>query len=614
MKVNLLQVGGILPTHTPWQYPSAPAVGSSTSSGTSKSSKSSGDTDEYIDLLNDVLKKLNGEALSSEYGLFAKSVSRFIHNPSQKAVMGLLEHANLLMNNKKRSNEVSQILKELKVEGEIARSGQLVYCQDMNTGKVERLSVADVKKRIKKKKPVRLLTNTQLDTLRRDDPNLGYHNEIFDDLTSAVSTEAITAYCMTVIDKIEKEGINKSGVTTKADVRRVLNQMSAQFQGKQPTEEQLQGFVELSQLYGQMGEDGTYKYTINNASKRQSIQKAFDYIYSLMPKNMKDALVVKAALNDHDKPHTYIAELLEITTENVPEIKAELDETSMSNKGRMSEVETFIDGSLNQTEIPISLDSNTVVNFKGSVIGALFDKKQNPIDTTLLNNVLSNQNMGTFVDKNQVYFGTTKIPTYQQQNFVYTGDKAMLTEVPVKTNGDIDFDMFLKLSKAKEQIKNAPNPTPEVIQTIYKKNGVPTKIVNNQVVPNLQVERFFVTNGITTDDVIDLDELSNPMFIQQVNNDDTAEGYEAILDNIYTTTNAILAKNGLSEIDQPGGNPLEGVIFMKMSSTTPTSIAASSGHGSVVSVPTLGENMVRQSVQNSRNNNNFTAAGFSALQ
>jgi hypothetical protein len=60
--------------------------------------------------------------------------------------------------------------------------------------------------------------------------------------------------------------------------------------------------------------------------------------------------------------------------------------------------------------------------------------------------------------------------------------------VPVDSKGNIDFNMFTKLQKAQEQIQQAPNKTPEVIQTIYNKHGIPTVREGNEIKPNLHLE------------------------------------------------------------------------------------------------------------------------------
>jgi hypothetical protein len=78
-----------------------------------------------------------------------------------------------------------------------------------------------------------------------------------------------------------------------------------------------------------------------------------------------------------------------------------------------------------------------------------------------------------------------------------------------------------------------------------------------------------------------------------------------LFERIYSNTNTILKKQGFSEIDIPTGDPIEGVIFMKVKPEALTMLAANSGHGSVVSNPTLEQNMVRQQINNSRNNSNF---------
>jgi hypothetical protein len=137
--------------------------------------------------------------------------------------------------------------------------------------------------------------------------------------------------------------------------------------------------------------------------------------------------------------------------------------------------------------------------------------------------------MGSFIDQSQIYFGSEKIDPMVTSNFIYDGGSQMLTEVPVDGRGNIDFDKFRKLSKAEQMISEAPNKTPEVIQTIYKKCGIPTTTKNGQIVPDLQTQRFFIFNAMTTTEVIDPEDIENPMFITQPEGD-TADQLESYME------------------------------------------------------------------------------------
>lgn len=604
MKVNKYQVGGILPVHTPWQYSNF--IGSQETTSNSSSSKSS--AGDYEKMMIDVLKDMKGKVLQSEYDVFLKKVSKFIDNPDQGAIVGLLSHANLLLTNKERADKMSAELNENNAGGEIARSGTYIYCKNLETDKVELLSANDIQKRIKKDKPIQVLTYNDLDSLRRNDSSLGYNNNIINDIGEGIGMQKISEFCNSILDKIESDIVEKKGNITKADIRKSISQFNNS--GKAPTPEEAESLIQLSKMYSQMSSDGQYKYDIKTESSRKHINAAFKYIYQMMPKNMKEALTVQSQIYGDGKPENLIAEFLHFGTKETEKYDVSLDEKAMENKSRLTPLETFLNGDLNQTNIKITL-GNDVVSFKGSV-GYLTDYHKNPLETNLLGNVLSNNNMGTLLDTNQIYFGNNKIPFYALNNFIYKGEQAGNTMVPVDSKGNIDFNMFTKLQKAQEQIQQAPNKTPEVIQTIYSKHGIPTIREGNEIEPNLHLEQFIVASGVTTNNIIEDPEQS--LFTQLVNNDDLKDGYEMLFKRIYGNTNTILKKQGFSEIDIPTGNPIEGVIFMKVKPEALTMLAANSGHGSVVSNPTLEQNMVRQQINNSRNNSNFIQANLASLQ
>lgn len=609
MKVNKYQVGGILPVHTPWQYSNF--IGNQgTQSDSSNSSSSKSSTGDYEKMMIDVLKDMKGKVLPSEYDAFLRKVSKFINNPDQNSIVGILSHANLLLNNKESADKMSTELLKNEAQGEIARSGTNIYCRNLETGNIELLSAEDIQKRYKKNKTVQVLTYKDLDDLRRNDPNLGYKNSIINDIGEGVGMSKIDKFCNDILSRIKADIIDKSGIASKSDIKKSLTKIAQEIQGKNPTPEQIESFNQLLKIQEQMS-NGDYSYHIKTQDSKKHIGIALNYIYSMMPKNMKEALIVQSQLYGNGKPVELIASMLNFSTQREEVLDVKPENNSSGSNMRLNPTEMFLNGDLNQTTVDITLDNNHVVKFKGST-GYLTDYQNKPLETTLLGNVLANNNMGTILDKNQIYFGDQKVPQYTLNNFICKSDTAVNTMVPVKSNGDIDFAMFTKLQKAEQQINEAPNKTPEVIQTIYQRNGIPTERIGDEIKPNLHLEPFIVVSGVTTDDVIK--EPENNMFIQTVQNDDIADGYELMFESIYGNINAALNKAGAAEIDVPGGLPIEGVIFMKLRPDAQMNVASRSGHGATVQGQTLEESMIRQNLNNTRQNNNFTSASLASLQ
>lgn len=607
MRINTFQVGGILPVHTPWQYSN---YTSEQTTSTSSSSKS--DTDSYEKMMIDVLKDMQGKVLPGEYDTFLKHVTRWLANPTQSKIPALLKLGNQMLHN-------ADVLEKAKVElfknnaaGEIARSGTRIYCINSETEKVELLTVEDIKKREKKNKSVQMLTYTDLFNLRANSSSLQFNNYITNDIAEGIGMDKVDKFCSDVLTRIKADTIEKKGVASKSDIKKSLTKLASSFDGKAPTEAQVESFNQLLKIHEQMESSGDYDFHVKDTNSRKHMEIALGYIYQMMPKNMKEALTVQSQIYGNGNPIAAIGQLLHFGTQKdeVLEVKPE-DGSEGGGKMRLNPTEMFLNGDLNQTTVDITLDNNHVVKFKGST-GYLTDYQNKPLETGLLGSVLSNNNMGTLLDKNQVYFGDQKVPQYALNNFICKSDTAVNTMVPVKSNGDIDFTIFTKLQKAEKQIDEAPNKTPEVIQTIYHKNGIPTERVGNEIKPNLHLEPFIVVSGVTTDDIVK--EPESNMFMQLVQNDDTADGYEAMFDQIYGNTNAALKKAGAGEIDQPSGSPIEGVIFMKLKSDAQMNVASRSGHGATVKGQTLEESMIRQNLNNTRQNNNFTSASLASLQ
>jgi hypothetical protein len=53
---------------------------------------------------------------------------------------------------------------------------------------------------------------------------------------------------------------------------------------------------------------------------------------------------------------------------------------------------------------------------------------------------------------------------------------------------------------------------------------------------------------------------------------------------------------------------------MKMAPNAPQQIYSLAGHGSTIEIPTLAEDQVKHNIQQSRQQNNFNAAGLDALK
>lgn len=606
MKVNKFQIGGLLPVHTPWQYPDF--TGSQNTSGSS-SGKSS--TDAYEKMMIDVLKDMQGKVLPSEYDTYLKHVSRWLANPTQSKIPALLKLGNQMLHNADTLEKAKAELYANDAAGELARSGTRIYCLNPETENVELLSYEDIKKREKKNKPVQLLKNIDLFNLRANSKDLQFNNYITNDISEAVGMTQIDKFCQDVLAKITKDTIEKKGTASKADIKRALTKIAQETRGKAPSPEQVESFNQLLKIQEQMA-SGEYDFHVKTTDSRKHIETALNYIYTMMPTNMKEALIVQSQVYGDGNPIATIGQLLHFGTQRdeLLEVKPDSGSEGGSNM-RLNPTEMFLNGDLNQTTVDITLDNNQVVRFKGST-GYLTDYQNKPLETTLLSNVLSNNNMGTILDKNQIYFGDQKVPQYNLSNFICKSDTAVNTMVPVKSNGDIDFAMFNRLQKAEKQINDAKDKTPEVIQTIYQKNGIPTERVGNEIKPNLHLEPFIVVSGVTTDDVVEEPETN--MFMQLVKNNDTIDGYETMFDQIYGNINAVLNKAGAAEIDQPGGSPIEGVIFMKLKSDAQMNVASRSGHGATVKGQTLEESMIRQNLNNIRQNNNFTSASLASLQ
>ena len=237
-------------------------------------------------------------------------------------------------------------------------------------------------------------------------------------------------------------------------------------------------FAAIKDLYAikdKVGMDMLLKTT--KVSKDSNFQHAWQYIMSVLPKNMRSQLEATYMVNtggSYSDAKKYVGEVIETAALMSRESKQEygidyqqdINTASGTKSGTKADgssksyydspLETFFNGNMNQGKITISdPDSKNQygLEVQGNIWGQLVDLNGN-VKSNLPLSVALNESIGQFLDFSQVYLGDQKINSSELQNVAYENAQIAQVWLPVTgPNKDIDWRRIKAFAKAEKQIQ-----------------------------------------------------------------------------------------------------------------------------------------------------------------
>jgi hypothetical protein len=116
--------------------------------------------------------------------------------------------------------------------------------------------------------------------------------------------------------------------------------------GKNPTQEQVNAFNKLSEIYNSMTSgEGFYDVDIKTDSEKHAVMSTLNYLITCMPKNMQDALYVNTELRGNgDTMAEYLYGLIQNGTKDEYTQTVEPTDKDKVSTGKMHAIEQLIDG------------------------------------------------------------------------------------------------------------------------------------------------------------------------------------------------------------------------------------------------------------------------------
>lgn len=571
-------------------------------------------TQERPQALSETIKtKLMQNGLTNEVYDFYKDVEAFESTSNfsptgfdKKAYYKLQAKATELYNNFKWMEEAEKrIQTNNALEDYAIDDNGYMYVRD-NSGNVSKVHASKVN--TNKQQP---LTYSQLIEYRKFDPSSVYNQDIISTIGSGTGIEKVNDWIWKIVDKI---GSSK----TTQEAFQALTTVLGQQLSKKPTADDLVAIQQLAEATSTIGATAIFKE--KNMSKDQIAQMnhAMKYIFSMLPKNMKNALIANYVGNggsyssSNQNMYDIFFNAMNAARDSEYEHSVDFDasltkaavakeEEELKQKRNLTNLQQLAQGSLGQQTINLVSDKMPEYNLQLHGIGStwLSDANNNRI-TKAPATVAMNAGLGGIIDKTKLYAGTQKIDENTLDSIVYDGNEVVNAWIPTTPNGEIDFDRLIQFQTVLDRIKKSPVPlSPEEQQTLLQNYGFTGYIDNNgnyQSGSGDNMSQYIVFTGITTSRVVDSD--SN-IYLNEITGD-KKDREKAAIDRVYAQYNSKLKDEDahLNFKSTLISNFYKVPIFMKLSSTAQIDANTLVNQGPLVSTPTYGQAIAWDQAQN----------------
>lgn len=425
MKIKKHQSGGIY--YTPFFRESLQQGQQAAASQTT--SKSGDSTANQIE--KEMISVLKENGLPSDVDYFLKQAENFLSSVNEfgfeKDVYGLSNlirlqsYANKVRHNKELHTKAIDRIQSEGAGSEVAVSDTgLLYIYDSNNGNVKKVTANDYKENAES---YQLLTNSQLADLRANSPDLKYDSSILTDLNATIGMKSIVTYITDVIGKFGKYSTEQSSESYK--IKKGFDAII----GDGPD-----GYYKIKQVLSKANEG--YDPYSNPDEQTEQITSAINYLYRILPSDMKNALKAQSIGEGYD-PNTatgaksLLLQALSMHTDH--EIKQDqsltgyMEPDTGSGSGGSG---SGSDGAKRNISYIEEVGYGRVTDHRPVVLGSSKDKggievraQQYPIlddelhqiSTNNMEAVLNQAQIGKIIDKNSISMGDQMV-SYEQLN------------------------------------------------------------------------------------------------------------------------------------------------------------------------------------------------------
>lgn len=454
------------------------------------------------------------------------------------------------------------------------------------------------------------LTYSELIEYRRQSPQLINNADVIASISRGIGVEKINGYIQDILDKVGQSETKQEAIESLGSIY-----------GSAVKNMSVMEFAAIKDLYAikdKVGMDMLLKTT--KVSKDSNLQHAWQYIMSVLPKNMRSQLEATYMVNtggSYADAKKYVGEVIEtaalMTRESKQEYGIDYQQDintaggtkSGSKAGGSSKsyydspLETFFNGNMNQGKITISdPDSKNQygLEVQGNIWGQLVDLNGN-VKSNLPLSVALNESLGQFLDFSQVYLGDQKVNSSELQNVAYENAQIAQVWLPVTgPNKDIDWRRIKAFAKAEKQIQELGYTNISDKNKVHAANDSYMRYNDQgELVPiPQQTERFLMTHGYTIDDLAE-----NTSLAKELTGVDE-DAASALIDSIYAK-DRIKKQYGISDMRSRNGydDIMKLPIFVRISPTASSDVKIAAKHGPLQTPHTEEEFMVQQKINES---------------
>ena len=384
----------------------------------------------------------------------------------------------------------------------------LIFCQN-SEGDFKLLTP----EQLKSNSDYQALTNSDLLNLRAYYPQLSNNNDILKIVKNGVGIESITKLIQTTISNL---GSNTESNETYTRIK---------------SQQLIRG---LEDFINAQNQSGNYDSTVDNLykgkllTKDQAIQaqEALSYIYKTLPENAKALLKTKTQNGTDSEAIKLVSTLVNSKLDYNREFSLDLDQKAdISSENINDKIEANmvmqIQAGHGGHDTVYTIDNKTGIGMtiSGTAYEQIKDTKGDHIGKTSVENLLNNSGLRSIINAdNGVYFGDQKVDLDSLSNISYDGKGLLRANLPIKEDGSPDFDILDEYSKAQSEFLLSSQTQEDKLKIFGNKEKYPN--LNSLFTPDGEFNKskfapFIIMSGITTDNLIELDEKNNT-FVTEV--------------------------------------------------------------------------------------------------
>lgn len=568
-------------------------------SGSSKSSDDDGIVSKAI--MEELYKKgipVDVDKFTTQLANFERRIDRGL--PVTKgAIYSLQAEANRIIQQANYLKDAETRAEKNESLGEIAvgTRGEL-FVENQKTGDIKKVHMSQYDM----EKDGRALTVDELIKNRKFNPTQALDKDLTQVVGTNIGMSKINDYIKKIIATI---GDSTSTQEAYADLTSLCGKGT-----KRPTQSEFATISQIANEWNKIGPDAIFK--VSQTVGEKNTKEAMEYIIQALPRDMQIQLQGRSVANGTSYENSnkgtigLIASALKASDKvtNKQEIDYPGDLNKRANptaSGGSSKSfyqtpnEAFFDGDLNKTTVTISdnsLGNQASVQVKGVQMPSLTTDAGKALSNLPLGVALQNSLL-KYSNKDKIFMGEQKINEGMLNNIAYSGDQVAAIYMPVKDNGDIDWDGFHAYSQAEQYIKENNISDLNLKKSIHARFGsYATFDSQGNIKATDKVAKYLLTYGYTIDDHID----DKNGMVQELSGQDEQDA-DNLISQIYnkhlkntTGVSGMASKNFWDDI-------FKVPIFIKVDEKASGDAYRYGGHGSNLQPRNLQEDMLSDLAQ-----------------